>query len=87
MQHQNLNRIPQIIMIKLIVADAMEAHWRIGCDHEIEGGAGWAPFCERWGQPTWCDALLTDERYPHEAARSMWLKLEERTNLFGSHLV
>ena len=71
-------------MIKLVVADPMEPHRRIRRDHEIKRGAGWASACERRRQAARRDALVADKRHAHEAARGVWLKLEEIANLFGS---
>ncbi len=36
MQKENLEGIAQIIVIKLVIADAMEPHWRTPCHHEVE---------------------------------------------------
>ena len=50
-QHQNFNRIAQVTVIKLIVANAMESHRRIRRHHEI-GRTRW-PAIKKWcGSPS-----------------------------------
>src|SRR5262245_2670553 len=46
-QHKNFNGITQVTVIKLIVANAVEAHRRIRRDHEIQRGACW-PAIAKW---------------------------------------
>src|SRR5439155_5858005 len=38
MQQKHLDRIAEIVMVELVVADAMEAHRRRGRHHEVERG-------------------------------------------------
>jgi hypothetical protein len=45
-QHQDFNWIPEVIMIKLIVADAVQPHWCVRRYHEVKSGPGWKPFGE-----------------------------------------
>jgi hypothetical protein len=35
-KHQNLNRVSEVIVIKLIVADAVQPHGGLGCYHEVQ---------------------------------------------------
>ena len=73
-QHQNLDRITQVIVIELVVADSMEAHRRIRRDHEIERGACRPAINERCREPTGRDLLVTDETHPHESTRGVRLQ-------------
>jgi hypothetical protein len=80
-------RIAEVITIKLIVVDTVQPHGRVGRYYEVESRTGWASFSEGRWQPTSCDPLFADESHTYEAARGMRFKLEERSNLLGSHLV
>ena len=68
-------------MIKLIVMDAMQAHWRIRGDHEIERGARWPAIKKRCWEAARRNSLVADKCDAHETARGMRLQLEELTNL------
>jgi len=83
-QQQNLNRITEVIMIKLIVANAMEPDGCAGRYHEIERRTGWPPVDEWWWQPAGCNALFTYESHAHEPASGMWLQLQQAAKLIGS---
>lgn len=86
-QHQNVNRVPEVIMIELIVSNAVQPHGCVGCNHEVESGTGWASFSEwRW-QPTSSDPLFADESHAHEPARSMPFKLEKRADFCGGSIL
>jgi hypothetical protein len=86
-QHKNFNRITQVTVIKLIVADAMESHGRIRRDHEIQCGARW-PAIKKWGwEPAGRNSLVADKCDAHETARGVWLELEQRANLFGTQII
>ena len=50
-EYQHRNRMTEIIVIKLVVPDAMQAYRCPGRYHEIECGAGWPPFAEWGGNP------------------------------------
>jgi len=86
-QRQNLNWIAQIIVIKLVVADTVQAHWCVRRYHEVKSGTGWTSFGEWWWQCTRCNALFTHESHAHESACGVGFKFEERANLIGGHLV
>jgi hypothetical protein len=73
-QHKNFNRIAQVTVIKLIVANAMQTHRRIRRDHEIQCGAGWPTINERWREPTGRNSLVADKRDAHESAGGVRLK-------------
>jgi hypothetical protein len=86
-QHENFNRITQVTVIKLIVADAMESHRRLGRDHEIQCGARW-PAIKKWRwEPAGRNSLVADKRDAHETARGVSLKFEQRANLFGTQII
>jgi hypothetical protein len=87
MQHKNFNRITQITVIELIVANAMERHGRIRRDHKVEGGASWSPIEEWRREPAWRNSLVADKRDAHETARGMRFELEQRTNFFGCEII
>jgi hypothetical protein len=55
-------------LIRLIVADPMQAYRRIRCDHEIECGAGWPTINEWWREPSGCSSLFADKCHTHESA-------------------
>jgi hypothetical protein len=83
-QHKNFNRITQVTVIKLIVANAMQVHRRIWGDHEIQCGARW-PAIEKWcWEPAGRYSLVADKCDAHEAARGVRLEFEQRANRFGS---
>jgi hypothetical protein len=83
-QHKNFYGIAKITVIKLIVANTMEAHRRIWCDHEIECRARW-PAIKKWRwQSAGRNSLVADKRDAHKAARGVRLELEQRANLFGT---
>jgi len=74
-------------VIKLIVADAMQVHRRIRCDHEIECGAGW-PTIKKWcREPAGRNSLVADKCHAHKAARAVRLQFEEPANFFGCQIV
>ena len=74
-------------MIKLIVADAMQAHGRIRRDHEIQCGARW-PAIKKWcWEPAGRNSLVADKRDAHESARGVRLQMQESANFFGSEIV
>jgi hypothetical protein len=82
-QHKNFNRIAQVTMVKLIVANAMESYGRIRRDHEIESGTRW-PAIKKWcREPAGCNSLAADKCDAHETARRMRLEFEQCANLFG----
>jgi hypothetical protein len=83
-QHKNFNRVTQVTVIKLIVANAMEPHGRIWRDHEIQCGARWPPIQKWRRQSARRDSLVADECDTHETARAMRFELKQRTNLFGT---
>jgi len=70
-------------MIKLIVAYAMESHWCIRRDHEIECGASW-PTVKKWcWQSAGRNSLVADKCDAHETARGVRLQVKQSANLFG----
>src|SRR6266404_9767290 len=80
-QHQNFNRITEVTVIQLIVANAVESYRGIRRDHEIECGAGW-PAIKKWcWEPAGRNSLVADKCDADETARGMRLQLEELTNL------
>jgi hypothetical protein len=86
-QHKNFNRITQVTVIKLIVANAMESHGRIRRDHEIERRARW-PAIKKWcWEPAGRNALVADKCDAHETARGVGLKLEQGANLCGAQII
>lgn len=87
MQHQDLNRIPEIIVIKLIVADAVQAHGCFGNYHEIERRTSWTPFGEGRRQATSSDPHFACESYAYKSTCGVGFKLEERTDLVGTQFV
>src|SRR2546429_123605 len=60
--------------------DAMQAHWRIRGDHEIERGARWPAIKKRCGEAARRNSLVADKCDAHETARGMRLQLEELMN-------
>jgi hypothetical protein len=68
-------------VIKLVITDAVQAHRRIRCDHEIECGACRPAINERCWEPAGRDLLVTDEAHPHESTRGVGLQFEELANL------
>src|SRR5206468_8185948 len=86
-QHQNFNRITQITVIKLIVANAMESHGRIRRHHEIQCRARW-PAIKKWcREPAGRNSLVADKRDAHETARVVRLELKQRANLFCTQII
>jgi hypothetical protein len=83
-KHQNLNRIAEVIVIKLIVADPVQPHGCVGRYHEVKSGPGWTAFCERRRQRAECDQLFAHESHAHEPTRCVRFEFEERADLFGS---
>src|SRR6266478_1744126 len=73
-KHQNLDRITQVMVIKLVITDAVQAHRRIWGDHEIQCGARRPAINERCREPTGRDLLVTDEIHPHESTRGVRLQ-------------
>jgi hypothetical protein len=86
-QHKNFNRIPQVTVIKLIVANAMESHGGIRRHHEIEGRACWAAIKKWCWEPARRNSLVADKCDAHETARGVGLELQERANLFGTQII
>jgi hypothetical protein len=83
-QHKHFNGITEVTMIKLIIANAMESHWRVRRDHEIQCRACGSTI-EKWRwEPTWRNSLAADVCDAHETARGMRLKFEQRSNFLGS---
>ena len=82
-QYQNLDRVTQVIVIELVVADSMQAYRCIGRDHEIECGACRPAINKRCREPTGRDLLVTDETHPHESARGVRLKIQQSTYFLG----
>ena len=86
-QHQNFNRITEVTVIQLIVANAVESYRGIRRHHEIECGAGW-PTIKKWcREPAGCNSLVADKCHAHEAARAVRLQFEEPANFFGCQIV
>jgi len=83
-KHQDLNRVTEVIVIKLIVADAVPPHGGLGCYHEVESGPGWTPFCEGRWQPAGCDQLFAHESQAHEPTRCVRFRFEKRADLASS---
>jgi len=72
-QHKNFNRIAEITVIKLIVANAMEPHGSIRRHHEIQCRARW-PAIKKWcWEPTGRDSLIAHKRDAHKTARGVRL--------------
>src|SRR5438067_10991612 len=65
------NRITQVTVIKLIVADAVQAYGRIRSDHEIERGASWPTIKKRCPKSTGSNSSFTDKCHAHKAARAV----------------
>jgi hypothetical protein len=86
-QHENFNRTPQVTVIKLIVANAMESHRRIRRDHEIQRGARWTAIKEGCWEPAGRNSLVADKCDAHETTRGMRLELEQRANLFSTQII
>jgi hypothetical protein len=86
-QHKNFNRITQVTVIELIVANAMESHRRIRRHHEIECRPSW-PAIKKWcWEPAGRNSLVADKCDAHETARGVRLELEERANLLGTKII
>ena len=86
-QHKNFNGIAQVTVIKLIVANAMQAHGRIRRDHKIQCGARW-PAIKKWcWEPAGRNSLVADKCDADETARGVSLKLEQRANFFGTQII
>jgi hypothetical protein len=86
-QHQNLNRITQVTVIKLIVANAMQTYRRIGGDHEIQCRACW-PAIKKWcWEPAGRNSMVADKRDAYETARGVRLELQEQANLVCGQIV
>jgi len=82
-QHKNFNRIAEITVIKLIVANAMESHGCIRRHHEIQCRDCW-PTIKKWcWEPTGRNSLIADKCDAHETARGVRLKFEQCANFFG----
>jgi hypothetical protein len=79
-QHKNFNRITHVTMIKLIVANAMQAHRRFRRHHEIECGARWPAIKEWCRKAAGRNSLVADKCDANETACGMGLKLEQFAN-------
>src|SRR4051812_14797503 len=87
MQHQNLDRITQITMIKLVVANAMESHRRLWSDHEIECRAGGPPIKKWCWEPAGRNSLVADKCDAYETACGVGLELQQHANAFGRQII
>jgi hypothetical protein len=79
-QHKNFNWIAQVTVIKLIVADAMQAHRRIRRDHEVKRRTRWPAIKERCWKPAGRNSLVADKCDANETACGVGLKLEQFAN-------
>jgi hypothetical protein len=70
-QQEDLERIAEIIVVELVVADAVEPHRGVGRHHEIEPRAHRSPIGERRRQPAGRDRQRAQIGDPHEAAGFM----------------
>jgi hypothetical protein len=86
-QQENFNRVAEVIMIKLVVADAMQPHGCFRGYHEIERRPGWPSVGERWRQPVRRNSSLAHKSHAHKSARSMRLELQEGANLLGCEII
>jgi hypothetical protein len=86
-QHKNFNRIAQVTVVKLIVANAMESHRCVWRDHKTEGGTRW-PTIKKWcRQAAGRNSLVANKCDANEAARGMRLKLQKSSNLFRCEII
>ncbi len=86
-QQQDLERITEIIVVQLVIADAVEPHrcgWR---HHEVERGPHRPPVGKRRRQTAGRDRLRAQIGNPHEPAGGVRLELQQGANLVGSELI
>ncbi len=67
-QHQYLDRIAQVIVVKLVVSNAMQAHRCIRRNHEVKCRASWPSVRERWQQTAGRNLSLGDKGNSYEPA-------------------
>jgi hypothetical protein len=72
-QHKNFNRIAEITVIKLIVANAVKSHGRIRRHHEIQCRACWSAIKKWCWEPTGRNSLIADKCDAHKTARGVRL--------------
>ena len=88
-QQQHLDRITEIIMIKLVVADAVAAPVHRP-DHKIEGRTGRAAVGKWRRQPARRNSMLAYKGDAYEPTRGVRLQLKELANFvccqFFGHL-
>ena len=58
MQQEQLERVPEIVVIELVVADAMKADRRTRCDQKIQSGTNGRPSANGAGRPPGATACL-----------------------------
>ena len=75
--HQHLDRVAEIIMIELVVADAVQLHRLLRRQHEIERRSHRPPVRERRRQSARRDPLRAHEGDAHIAAGRVRLEIEQ----------
>ena len=68
LQHQYLDRIAQVIVVKLVVSDAMKSNRCIRRYHEVKRGASWPAVRERCQQTAGRNLSLGDKGNSYEPA-------------------
>jgi hypothetical protein len=90
-QQEQFQGIAEIIMVKLVVSNPVEAYGRVGRDKEIKRGTQRPASFERRRQCAGRQRLLGYECHAHEAACRVRLEIQQFDNLirgqFGSHCV
>src|SRR5262249_58416137 len=84
---QDLERIAEIVVVELIVADAVEPHRCSWHHHEVERGPQRSPVGKGWRQTAGRDRLRAEVAHPHEPAGGMRLELQQGANLVGGELI
>jgi hypothetical protein len=85
-QEEHFERIAEIIVVELVIADSVQPYRRAGRDHKVERGTQRSPLRERCRQPTRCNRPFAYERYPHEATGGVRFEFQQAANLVGSQI-
>jgi hypothetical protein len=74
-------------MIKLIVANAMQTHWRIWGNHEVECGPRWTAIKKWCRESAGRNLLVADKCDANETTCGVRLELEQGANLLGCQII